>query len=242
MCTVIVAWQCLPDAPLVVAANRDEMLARPSETPLLLSTDPPRWGGRDLVAGGTWLAVDPAGRIGAVTNRHPGGVYTPPDRTRSSRGTLPLDVLAGTDADARDLMTSLTPSTYNSVNVLYASTGAAYWTRIDDAGGAHTSSLTPGVHVLTEQDIDDPEDPKAARILAQAESALSEASGYVSLLSCLTTLLRSHVTADNGSPACIHGAEHGTVSSATVVVTDSRGVRYEHADGPPCVAQYGRVL
>jgi uncharacterized protein with NRDE domain len=71
MCTVIVAWQVVPGVPLVVAANRDEMLDRPSDPPLPLSEDPPRWGGRDRIAGGTWLAVDPCGRVGAVTNRHP---------------------------------------------------------------------------------------------------------------------------------------------------------------------------
>ena len=35
MCTVIVAWKCLPDASIVVAANRDELLGRPSD-PLTL--------------------------------------------------------------------------------------------------------------------------------------------------------------------------------------------------------------
>ena len=42
MCTVIVAWQCFADAPLVVAANRDELLARPSDPPLLLQRGIPR--------------------------------------------------------------------------------------------------------------------------------------------------------------------------------------------------------
>ena len=85
----------------MVAANRDELLARPTDPPLLLTEQPPRWGGRDRLAGGTWLAVDPAGRVGAVTNRHPGGRPPTRDGTRRSRGDLPLEVLRGDDATAR---------------------------------------------------------------------------------------------------------------------------------------------
>ncbi|HVQ18590.1 MAG TPA: NRDE family protein, partial [Actinomycetes bacterium] len=36
MCTVILAWQVIPDAPVILAANRDELLARPSDPPMLL--------------------------------------------------------------------------------------------------------------------------------------------------------------------------------------------------------------
>ncbi len=241
MCTVIVAWQCYPEAPLVVAANRDELLGRPSDPPLLLSSEPPRWGGRDRVAGGTWLVVDPAGRIGAVTNRHPGGVLPVLDASRRTRGTLPLDALAGTDDDALVWMESLRPSDFNPVNVLYASKVAAFWTALDDDRGRHTSRLAPGIHVITEQELDDPADPKATRILAQAQAALAAAAGSEDLVLRLRDVLRSHETSDAGSPACIHAERHGTVSSATVVVTTDT-IAYEHAEGPPCVNEFKRVI
>lgn len=240
VCTVIVGFQCLADAPLVVAANRDEMLSRASDPPLLLSVDPPRWGGRDRVAGGTWLAVDPGGRVGAVTNRHPGGVYRPPDRRRRSRGDLPLEVLDHGDADVEQWMSSLQPSAYNPVNVLHLSPAAAVWAGLDD-GGRRLRRLPPGVHVITEQDPDDPADPKAVRILRQAEAARAASVGGEDLLRRWRDLLGSHGADDGGSPACIHGVEHGTVSSATVLVGQD-GVRYEHAEGPPCVTPYARVL
>lgn len=240
VCTVIVGFQCVADAPLIVAANRDEMLARASDPPLLLSVEPPRWGGRDRVAGGTWLAVDPGGRVGAVTNRHPGGIYQPPDRRRRSRGGLPLEVLDHADADVEQWMSSLRPSDYNPVNVLHLSPAAAVWAGLDD-GGRHTRRLAPGVHVITEQDPDDPADPKALRIRQQAEAARAASVGGEDLLRRWQDVLRSHDADDGGSPACIHGVEHGTVSSATVLV-GADGVRYEHAEGPPCMTPYVRVL
>ncbi|MEO8106335.1 MAG: NRDE family protein [Actinomycetes bacterium] len=237
MCTVIVAWKCVPGAPLVVAANRDEMFRRPSEAPLLLADEPQRWGGRDQLAGGTWLAVDPAGRVGAVTNRHPGGVYSPPDRTRSSRGALPLDVLASTDSSAYDLMTSIAPATYNPVNLLYFSPSVAVWTRLDDEAGNHTAALAPGIHVITEQDLDDHSDPKTVHVRGLARAAFEDAPEFPTFVSALRRVLSSH----DDLPTCVHGTEHGTVSGATVVVTAEGRVLYEHAEGPPCVTPYARV-
>ena len=138
-------------------------------------------------------------------------------------------------------MESLHPSNYNPVNVLYASPESAYWTALDDEGGRVTARLTPGVHVLTEQDLDDPADPKAMRILGQAQAALAGAASPDGLVLRLRDILRSHETSDAGSPACIHAERHGTVSSATVIVTDE-GVHYDHAEGPPCMNAFKRVI
>ncbi|MFL6070074.1 MAG: NRDE family protein [Actinomycetes bacterium] len=242
MCTVILAWQALPDAPLVLAANRDEVFARPSDPPLLLSPDPPRWGGRDRLAGGTWLAVDPAGRIGAVTNRHPGGQPPARDSSRRSRGALPLDLLAGDDAAALKWMESLEPRDYNPVNVLYASPTAAWCTSMDDEIGRRTLPLRPGVHVLTEQDADDVGDEKTQAIRRRATDAVAASSSADQLVEAWREILRSHDAKYAGTPVCIHGGSHGTVSSSTVVVSERAGVRYEHAEGPPCVTPFESVL
>ena len=243
VCTVIVAWKCFPDAPVVVAANRDELLDRPSDPPTMLQTDPPRWGGRDRLAGGTWLAVDPAGRVGAVTNRHPGGRLPARDASRQSRGRLPLDVLTGDDEAAHRLMQRLQSADYNPVNVLYVSPDAAYCTSIDDDLGTRTTSLSPGIHVITEQDLDDPADPKVIRILQQAGAALGAAANADDLAARLRLLLGSHAASgEAGAPACIHAPTHGTVSSATVVVSTTHGVRYEHAEGPPCTTPFEVIL
>ncbi len=241
MCTVIVGFRCFADTPLVVAANRDELLDRPSDQPLLLRDDPPRWGGRDQIAGGTWLAVDPNGRVGAVTNRHPGGVYLPPDRSRRSRGDLPIEVLDHDDASVEPWMMRLRPADYNAVNLLYLSAEVALWVGLDDQAGRRVRRLEPGVHVITEQDPDDPADPKAMRILGRARDARTASESGDDLMSRWAEVLRSHKSDDVGSPACIHAEQHGTVSSTTVVVSRA-GVRYEHAEGPPCITPFARVL
>jgi len=62
------AWRVHPRYRLVVAANRDEYHARPT-APLAVWPDAPDiLAGRDLTAGGTWLAVDRLRRFGIITN------------------------------------------------------------------------------------------------------------------------------------------------------------------------------
>ncbi|MFZ0324831.1 MAG: NRDE family protein [Actinomycetes bacterium] len=244
MCTIVFAWSWRPGVSLVLAANRDEGVDRPSDPPALLRQTPPLWGGRDLLAGGTWLAVDPRGRVCAVTNRHPGGRRPERDAARRSRGEVPLTVLeGGDDLSATRAIDAMRAEQYNPVNVLYLSAGTAYWGGLDDEAGVRRTSLAPGVHVLTEQDPDDPASEKAAALLGDARCVAERATDADELLLGFRSLLRSHDRRGRGpeAAACIHETLFGTVSSATVTVSPT-GTRYEHAEGHPCVTEYQSVL
>lgn len=252
VCTVILGWGLWPTTPIALAANRDELLARPTDPPLLLTERPPRWGGRDRLAGGTWLAVDPVGRVAAVTNRHPGGQPPRRDSTRRSRGGLPLDALGGDDAAARAWASGLQAPQYNPVNLLYASPTDAWCASMDDGIGRRLTPLGPGVHVLTEQEVDDPSDAKTEAIRAAAQAVAATATSAHELIDGWRGVLKTHDAAYAGTPACIHGELHGTVSSASVLVETSSSPRpgdsgtyrvsYEHAEGPPCQNPYLPVL
>lgn len=100
MCLIIFAYQADSRYSLVVAANRDEFFSRSSR-------DAEFWkdngshsrilGGKDLVAGGTWLGLTTSGRFAAVTNiRDPSQA----ERKPKSRGELSLNFLAGTETPA----------------------------------------------------------------------------------------------------------------------------------------------
>ncbi len=94
MCTLAVS--VVPDHPraVVLAAVRDEFLGRAWDPPARHWPDRPTLlGGRDRVAGGTWLAVDPqARRVGCVLNA---AGRRAPEAGRRSRGGLPLLAAAG---------------------------------------------------------------------------------------------------------------------------------------------------
>jgi len=90
MCLVVAALGVSTRHELLFAANRDERHARPSEPAHWWRDAPEVFGGRDLVAHGTWLAVDRSGRLAAVTNFRDGSAAAP-----LSRGALVADYLRG---------------------------------------------------------------------------------------------------------------------------------------------------
>lgn len=68
MCLIAIAIHASERYPIVIAANRDEFYDRPTRSLHVWDDDPNIAGGRDLRAGGTWLAVTRDGRFAAVTN------------------------------------------------------------------------------------------------------------------------------------------------------------------------------
>lgn len=244
MCTILLAWRSDPNAPVLLAANRDELIARPSAPPGLLHAAPWVVGGRDLLAGGTWLALEPGGTICAVTNRHPTtGEPMPPDPTRRSRGEIPLMLLVDTrpdDVPAR--MTALGPGLYNPVNVLWVSADRALVAHVDDSGPVRVVDLAPGPHVLTTTDLDDTSRPKVAMLRTGMDAALAVDGGADQIMTGMRGLLADHTTPTGRAvdAACIHGDLYGTVSSSTVIVGRDR-LTYEHAPGRPCVTAFAAV-
>lgn len=67
MCIAVLAWNPNSDTPLVIAANRDEFFARPTE-PMHWWPDSHILAGRDLKANGAWLGVTRHGRFALITN------------------------------------------------------------------------------------------------------------------------------------------------------------------------------
>jgi uncharacterized protein with NRDE domain len=68
MCLLLVAWKLHPRHDLVLATNRDEQHDRATAELEHWADLPGVAGGRDQVAGGTWLAMHRDGRFAAVTN------------------------------------------------------------------------------------------------------------------------------------------------------------------------------
>jgi uncharacterized protein with NRDE domain len=226
----------------VLAANRDELIVRPSAPPGLLSESRLIVGGRDLVAGGTWLAVAASGAVCAVTNRHPGdGPPVAPDPSRRSRGEIPVALLEVDPGDVPARLAALGPGRYNPVNVLWLSEGRALVAHVDDTGPVRVVDLAPGPHVLTTRDVDDEHNAKVAMLTLAMDRAIADGDAGRTMTG-MRAILRDNTSATDApvDAACIHGDVYGTVSSSTVIAGTGQLV-YEHAPGRPCVTPYATV-
>jgi uncharacterized protein with NRDE domain len=240
VCTILLAWRAHAGVPIVLAANRDELIARPSQSPGVLHERPLIVGGRDLVAGGTWLAVGVDGRLCAVTNRHPAdGPPVAPDPSRRSRGEIPVAFLTMDAASVPASLAALGPGLYNPVNVLWVSPDRALVAHVDDTGPVRVVDLPPGPHVLTTRDVDDIHQPKVAMLLAGLIQAIDAGDDSAATMTGMRAMLANHTSASDSpvDAACIHGDVYGTVSASTVIGR----LLYEHALGRPCVTPFTQV-
>ena len=69
MCLLAIQYRLVPEAPILVAANREEFYERPSHPPSIQSGKPRVLCGVDAQAGGTWLGVNQHGLVVGVSNR-----------------------------------------------------------------------------------------------------------------------------------------------------------------------------
>ncbi len=125
MCLIALDHRPASACLLRLVANRDEFHARPT-APLAAWRDAPDIvGGRDLEAGGTWLAVHRRGRFAAVTNVRAPSLKVPAGAP--SRGALVREALECDDLPAwLDRLASGDARHYAGFNLL-AGDGERLW-------------------------------------------------------------------------------------------------------------------
>ena len=149
MCLITFAWDAHPDYRLVLAANRDEMHSRPSQDMHWWPDRPDVLAGRDLLAGGTWLAVSKAGRFATVTNYREGGQKK---AGLDSRGDLVTGYVIGSDSP-ESYVSGIDGERYAGFNLLAADqTGLWYVSNRGDG----PIRLAPGVYGLSNASLDTP--------------------------------------------------------------------------------------
>jgi uncharacterized protein with NRDE domain len=179
MCLIFVAWRVHPGYPLVVAANRDEFLARPTTSAGFWSEAPDILAGRDLEAGGTWMGITRSGRFAALTN------YRDPAQMRSgapSRGSLVSGFLAG-HASPEAYLDQIAPIAHqcNGYNLLVGDGESLWWS--SNVSGM-SRALSPGVYGVSNHLLDTPW-PKVGAgktALNRALDALPDENGLFELL------------------------------------------------------------
>jgi uncharacterized protein with NRDE domain len=240
VCTLALYVRAFPQFPLIIAANRDEFLSRPSSAPLLLDATTGIFGGRDEVAGGTWLAVNRDGVVAALLNRR---TEDPPDPRRRSRGQLCLAMLrTESAAAARGVLAAERADHYNPFNLLVADRRSA-WVATNHAATIDVTDLEPGLHLITNLDLNDPRCPRIATSYQFFAALLADgapAADSAPFRARLRGILAKHDTPLDprsggfGNSLCLHSDQYGTRSSTLIFLDLSGRWTYFHANEPPC--------
>jgi uncharacterized protein with NRDE domain len=159
VCLLVLAWQVHPRYRLVVAANRDEFHERP--TAAMSKWPPPDdiIAGRDLRAGGTWLALDRGRRFGVITNYRD---LQPPIPGAPSRGNL-IPAYLRNPASADTYLRQLQPPAreYSGFNLLLTDEDSLWYA--SNRAEPFAKRLSPGIYGLSNHFLDTPW-PKLQRV------------------------------------------------------------------------------
>lgn len=236
MCLIVFAWRPAHAQPLIVAANRDEFYARPTQ-PLAQWADAPQvYAGRDLEAGGTWLGVNADGRFAALTNiRNPALPLG-----QRSRGELVAQFLTG-DRSIESYLAEVAQRSdeYGGFNLLVGNREQLYYL---SSASREPQLLDEGVYGLSNAGLDTPW-PKVRKARAALETQL-ETPDPLALMALLSDpdIAPTSELPDTGvslatetllSSLFIASPNYGTRAS-TVLIVNADGSRQfiEHSFGP----------
>jgi uncharacterized protein with NRDE domain len=214
MCLLVFAWRPEATEPLVLAGNRDEFHERPAA--------PAAWwqngslGGRDLRAGGSWLAAHRSGRFAVVTN------YREPieeGRGPRSRGELVTGFLGGRqDPESFAGEVASRGREYGGFNLLLGTPDALVYL---SNRGRGPERLSPGVYGLSNHLLDTPW-PKLERTRARFERVLENGADTGALLDMLADRAPAP---DSELPSTGIGPEWEKLLSSPFIVSPLYGTR-----------------
>lgn len=222
MCLIVLAWQIDPAFDLLLAANRDEFHARPTEPAHWWRTPEGLFAGRDRQAGGAWCGADRQGRFAAVTNvREPAAPAGP-----RSRGALVRDYFAqnGSAADWAEYVAA-TGAEYAPFNLLVGDRERLYFVSNRDTAGPRR--VEPGILAVSNGHWGE-HWPKTERARHKLQTCIAEADRSAdSLLALLWDAEPAPPEAlpDTGipqahehflSPMFIRGERYGTRASTVI--------------------------
>ncbi|XP_073284800.1 uncharacterized protein [Primulina huaijiensis] len=195
MCIALFMWQAHPLYPFLLLLNRDEYHNRP--------TTPVGWwecgqilGGKDEVAGGTWLACSREGRVAFLTNVLE--LHTLPEA--KTRGHLPLRFLQSKkspEAFAEELVEEA--NQYNGFNLILAdvcSKSMIYVSNRPKGEPILIQQVLPGIHVLSNSNLSSPW-PKARRLEQNFRSHIDPYNeGEIPITDIVKKLMNDTIKAD----------------------------------------------
>ena len=239
MCTLVILRRPGHDWPVLIAANRDEMIDRPWRPPGRHWPDRAQvLAGQDELVGGSWLGINDEGVCAGILNRM--GALGPAAGKRS-RGELVLDALDHADAAAAAMaLADIDGAAYRPFNLVVADSDEAFWLRHDGSEAPVFHALPEGLSMFTARERNDLGSSRIRTHLAAFEAAIPPAPERDCWESWAALLARG--TGDSGGDSeaamCIEPtAGFGTVNASLIALPQpSRSGAapvWRFAPGPP---------
>jgi hypothetical protein len=221
MCTMVILRRPGHAWPLLIAANRDERNDRPWKPPGRHWPDRPEVsGGLDLLAGGSWLALNDTGVIAGILNRR-GSLG--PEAGKRSRGELVLEALDHADArDSVEALRDIDGDAYRPFNMAIVDNRDAYWIR--HAGESVKVEIRPiplGISMLTARDLNDRTSPRVRRYLPRFRGAGvpdPESNDWNAWEALMASRERNPADDPRAAMAIVTEGTFGTVSSSLIAL------------------------
>jgi uncharacterized protein with NRDE domain len=233
MCLLAVQYKSVPEAPILVAANREEAYDRPSLVPSIQPGKPRVLSGVDARAGGTWLGVNQNGLFVGAANRPRLFVPAAP----KSRGLLCRDLLRGNSArHAVDMaMEELTANKFDGVNFIIADAESGW--AVHGGDDPHVVELMDGLNIISSFDLNDARDERQK--LARRLLTLQTLDSAVKFLAVASKAFARPPAAPDRPGMVVKNKERGTVSSTLIAVGKKpRDAIFQYANGSPETARY----
>ncbi|MBM4004566.1 MAG: NRDE family protein [Planctomycetes bacterium] len=233
MCILAIQYRLVPEAPILVAMNREERYDRPTAVPSIQSGKPRILCGIDQVASGTWLGVNQSGILVAACNRPKHGVSQNP----RSRGLLCRDLLRANSArHAMSLaMDELSTGKYEGVNFVCADAESGWVVHGGD--DLNVSELEEGLSILCAGDVNDPRSERGK--LARRLLTLQTLDSPVKFLAVASKVFARPPSAPDRPGMILRGSEKGTVSSTLIALGKKpRDAIFQYAPAAPDKSKY----
>jgi hypothetical protein len=228
-----ILYRVAKNTPILLAANREEDITRPTQFPKIQSGSPRVVCGSDKVAGGTWLGVNQFGLVVSVTNR---ARVRPPLEPRS-RGLLCRELLNSRSARdaaaaaAKELMTGR----YAGANYLCAD--GKYAAVVYGGPRVEVVDLQPGLYTLSNGNLNDPNDDR--HDFVRRMLTLHTLDSSVTFLAVASRAFSRKADSEGRRGVVLTGGGFGTVSSTLISLP--RKIQQsimQYSDGPPSDRPY----
>ena len=233
MCLLAIQYRLVPEAPILVAANREESYSRPSLLPSIQSGKPRVLCGTDQQAGGTWLGVNQHGLLVAASNRR----KLMPTLVSRSRGLLCRDLLrCGSAREAVDMaLEELSTGTYDGVNYVCADAESGWVVHGGDE--VEVVQLEEGLSLVGNGDMNDMRDERV--VLARRLLTLQTLDSPVKFLAVASKAFARPASQPGRPSMVLRGKQRGTVSSILISLgLKPRDAIFQYAAGPPDTTKY----